>query len=695
MRALILSFAFGGLVAAFGCGKAPGDEGPPDAGAPCERFACQNPGRTRCVVEDGRPRCACDEGLEEQGPLCVTPTPPDPCVPNPCTQLHRSVCLNFSGEPRCLCDEGYELEGPTCRPLIPVDCTGAHTDGDAFEPDECPELARDIGTSGEQEEPHTFAPAGDNDWFVVRAGAGQVLSFRAVSQGTSPNDFRADVYAGAQLQALGPQRTGEERVDFAVKAEETAEVFLRLRAGTFEEQGAYTVSIGDEGFDDFPDEVLLASEHPLATAHEGRIQFEGDVDTLAFGLSAMHSYRVDTTWLDAPGPLKVDLFRPGAASAYRQGQGAAADALVTHAGAGGLHAVALSAAAGTRGGAFTVQVTDLGPDDHPDHPAEANGLHVNVLATGALERDGDRDVFRFDAEAGHIYRFTCTPPGGSDCLVRLFGPSGAQVAADEDGGEGDLFRKLALGGSYVAQVFAPAGQTFSYTYRLQALGPDDHGDSPGAATSLGMPVVSAQGTGVLQFPGDVDFLHLDADPEHIYRIRCARTSLGDCHLRVFNALGIPVAQDTDGGDVDLYYEFTPGGDHYLEFYGAPGQLGGFEWLVEDLEHDDHGSVLSMATLMSANSAWVLGHLQTPSDRDWFRFGATAGRAYRFTCQPLTLSHCELRLYDLAENLLASHAAGPGAHLTWTAPATAFFAFRIQSGGPMGTYQVRVEDLGSP
>jgi photosystem II stability/assembly factor-like uncharacterized protein len=677
----------------WGCPSPPPPADPPPHPVvdPCDGFTCEAPGRSVCVVQAGVPRCACDEGLEDREGLCLSPLPPDPCASGPCTEPHRGVCTPVAGSAVCSCDEGHELEGEACQPLMPVTCETAHTEGDAFEPDECPALARDIGTSGQQGEPHTFFPAGDNDWYRVDAVLDRIYAFRAV--GEPGLGIRVDVYGdGDPVVPVGPQRTGAGVLDFAVKAPANQPLYFRARAGAFGQLGAYAVNLGDLGPDDYPDVPEAAQPHALGPLHAGSIQFEGDVDTLGFPLGPQRSYRVQATWAEDLSPLRVTLHTGAPPELRRQVVDAAPD-FTTHSPSGGLAALGLSATSGGRGGGWKVRVVDLGPDDHGDHPAEATALTPGLSATGSLERPGDRDAFLFSALAGHIYRFTCAPPSGLDCHLTLLDPSGAVVAEDKDGGNGDLFRKLAVGGEHVVLVHAPAGLTFSYAYGLAHHGPDDHGDGPNTATSMGMPVGTASGTLDIQFPGDRDFLHLEADDGHIYRLRCTRTTLGDCHLRVLDASGMVVAQDVDGGDVDLFHELS-GGAHYLELFAKASQLGAATWQVDDLEHDDHGNTLALATPMSANAAWVQGEVQTPVDRDWFRFSATAGTTYRLSCQPQSLSHCELRLYDLAENLLASQTAGPGAQVQWTAPSTAAFAFRITGGGgAMGTYLVKVEDLG--
>ncbi len=680
---------------------------------PCATFRCDTAGRTRCVVEGGLPRCACDEGLEDRAGLCLPPAPPDPCDPNPCNEPNRGVCRGVNGVALCGCDEGFELEGGLCQPFMPITCDDAHEEGDPFEPDECPDLARDIGASGEQREPHTFFPAADNDWYRVEARAEEIFFIRLAGTGGDELGFRAEVFLAAsggtgELVQLGTQHTGTGELDFAVKAPQAGTLFFRTRAGTFTQTGEYEVSIGSLGLDDYADGPQAAVPHGIEDPHEGVLQFEGDADALRFDLGPQRSYRVQATLVDgedSEGPpltARVEvhaLMDDGITWGLQRPIEQEGLDVVLHAAQAGPRVLRVSttgADAMRRGLRWTLRLTDLGADDHPDGPGpgEASDILFGISATGMLEREGDVDAFRFDAQGSYVYRFRCVPPQGLDCHVRLLGPNGAQVAADTDGGEGVIFRKLLTPGPHVALVSGPG--TFAYSYTLEDFGPDDHGDDFTRATSLGMPVVTASGTANIQFPGDRDMLHVDWDPGHIYRITCTRVTLGDCRVRVFDAMGLPLAQDVDGGDALFYFDHTVGGDSYIEIQGGPGQLGTVTWRIDDLEHDDHGNTLASGTLLFPNNAWVTGEVQYPADRDWFRFTPTAGRSYRVTClalPPQTLGQCELQLYDLSETMLAQAPAAGEATLQRTASSAAPLAFRVTgTTGAMGTYLVKVEEL---
>src|SRR5262245_9207753 len=75
-----------------------------------------------------------------------------------------------SGQPG---DSGVTTDGgPDSGVVNP--CDRRHTEGDAFEPDECAALAREIGLTGSQNESHTLAPLNDEDWFVLTGAEGAI-----------------------------------------------------------------------------------------------------------------------------------------------------------------------------------------------------------------------------------------------------------------------------------------------------------------------------------------------------------------------------------------------------------------------------------------------------------------------------------------------------------------------------------------
>ncbi|MBX5482481.1 MAG: hypothetical protein IRZ16_11695 [Myxococcaceae bacterium] len=692
--AALVSILCGVVALVVACSPTP-PPGPPDAGAadPCTPNPCGEAHRTVCTTDaSGAPSCACDPGFHDVAGACIADSP---CDPNPCIQPHKTVCSLVGSVAACGCDPGFvEDDHGDCVPS-PDDCSAQHVTGDAFEPDECPTLARDIGGSGTQRESHTLDPQDDVDWFRVDVGKGRIIRVQAESSSSMP--LRADAWMGSPLAPVGRAHGGSVGVDAAWRAPAAGTFYFRVAAGEPTSVPIpYTISLGDLGLDDTGDSVSEARAGSLGEPELGTLQFNGDVDVLSFMLEAGHTWRFEWS-TSAPTPLLAD-WLDGAGTVIRSGATTGGTGeLVTRTESTGDVFIALHADPEVAEMPWSVTVTDLGPDDHGDAPAEATAIAPGApQQAGTLERDGDVDVFSFTAIAGHIYDFICTPVSVSDCLVTLVDPSGTLVAEDLDGLEGRVTTEVGVAGTWTVQVTAPPGQTGGYTYALFDLGVDDFGDDSMTAAALGMPPVggTVSGVGNIETAGDRDYLQFEADIDHIYDITCTRNTLGACNMRVFDVNGLPVAQDTNGGDARTLHLYKGGGTYYVEISGAGTATGTYSWKIEDHQHDDHGDDLFAATPMLANGAWVNGEIQTFTDQDWLSFAAVADHAYRIVCQRVSLGDCLLTVEDAAENVLAQDTNGQDAEVVVKMLSSADDYLQISAPmGQLGTYWVKIEDLG--
>jgi hypothetical protein len=74
-------------------------------------------------------------------------------------------------------------------------------------------------------------------------------------------------------------------------------------------------------------------------------------------------------------------------------------------------------------GAYAVQVTDIGLDDHGDSPATATMIAPDGSQEGSLQFRGDVDWLSIPTAEGHSYRVTVTPLEFT-ASARLVGPDG-------------------------------------------------------------------------------------------------------------------------------------------------------------------------------------------------------------------------------------------------------------------------------
>ena len=117
---------------------------------------------------------------------------------------------------------------------------------------------------------------------------------------------------------------------------------------------------------------------------------------------------------------------------------------------------------------------DPGGDDFGNAPGATGQISVGSSAIGNLETDGDVDWFAVTLDGGTAYTVDVEgrrTGGGSlgDPLVRIYDTTGAEVAMDDDSGEGLNPRATfttGAGGTYYIGVEAFGSGTGDYTVRI-------------------------------------------------------------------------------------------------------------------------------------------------------------------------------------------------------------------------------------
>ena len=157
-------------------------------------------------------------------------------------------------------------------------------------------------------------------------------------------------------------------------------------------------------------------------------------------------------------------------------------------------------------GRYALQVR-LRIDDHGDTRAAATRIVPGPAAPGELTA-ADTDYFAVIlAQAGTLEVYTS---GSTDTDGRLEDAAGTVLAADHSGGAGANFRithlHVAAGTYFVRVTGAFSSTTGPYTLHVR-FELDDHGDTPAAATPIGL---GSDTPGVLAL-GDIDYFEITAD----------------------------------------------------------------------------------------------------------------------------------------------------------------------------------------
>ncbi|MFY0577588.1 hypothetical protein ACN28S_27620 [Cystobacter fuscus] len=209
-------------------------------------------------------------------------------------------------------------------------------------------------------------------------------------------------------------------------------------------------------------------------------------------------------------------------------------------------------------------------------------------------------------------------------------------------------------GTYFFRI-QPGGSTVgAYTYRLQDLGVDDHGDTLATATPItpGTSGVPAQ----FEVSRDEDWFSFTATAGRLYDFTCSTASI-DCDVYLLDAHGNVVAADTTSTTVTrVRGKFTTGGTFYYRVVASSGwnvSYTSYTYRLQDLGVDDHGDTLATATPITPSASWVPAQFEVSRDEDWFSFIATAGRLYEFSCSTASID-CDLYLLDSEEGDCGEH-----------------------------------------
>ena len=103
-------------------------------------------------------------------------------------------------------DDTPSTVGPTANYRVRLTASG--TTGDAFEPDNAPNLAKQIATTGAAQN-HTFAPAGDQDWLYFDAAAGQPYRLETFDLGPAADTVLCLYSSGGATQVACDDDGGE------------------------------------------------------------------------------------------------------------------------------------------------------------------------------------------------------------------------------------------------------------------------------------------------------------------------------------------------------------------------------------------------------------------------------------------------------------------------------------------------------
>jgi hypothetical protein len=628
---------------------------------PCASNPCMMPNRTVCTAQMGQAVCGCDAGYSDQGGTCA---PIDPCAPNPCTMPNRTECTVMNNQAVCGCDAGYQLDMQgTCALIPPPTCANQHTQGDMYEPNECPSLATFIMPG--QTQSHQLFPAGDRDFFRFDARAGEILEFAE----TSATDVYLTMFDQDGITVLAAGDSPESRrIEYA----QAGTYYASIRHYSSSATGTHTVRLTSIGFDDHGDTIQTATPITDGQSINGVFETYGDRDFFSFQAVAGHIYRIEET---SNTDVVMGLY--DTAGALITSTDSPERFLWEAPNTSGVYYFSVRHYSSSSFGTHTVKITDLGFDDHGDTTQTGTPIADGQSINGVFETYGDRDFFTFQALAGHIYRVEET--SGTDVVMGLYDTAGALLTST-DAPEWIQW-EVSTSGAYHFSVrnYSSTGLG-THTVKITDLGLDDHGDT----IQTGTPITDGQSiNGVFETYGDRDFFTFQAVEGHIYRVE--ETSNTDVVMGFYDAQG-NLLSSTDSPEA-ITRELAQGTYHFSVRHYSGSSLGSHTVKLTDLGLDDHGDNAMAATALSAGAQMLSGLIETPGDVDVFSITASAGEIVRFTSSTSPTVSMTLLGAD-GTTALRSSTSGIIAH-KFAQAGTYYLSLRFSSSTTMGAYMLSV------
>lgn len=485
---------------------------------------------------------------------------------------------------------------------------------------------------------------GDVDWYRLSTRTGN--RYRITLNGADDADTADGALGDPLLRILDAE--GNEiafnddvegslnsALDYIPRA--NGDIFIEARAYADAYTGGYALNVTTERM---PTDSISANRNTrgrinLGASVNGNLDFPTDSDWYRVRLTEGESYRFTLTSDEATG------FDPLVRLYDAAGQEVAMD----DDGGAGLNSY-LEFTATTTGnyfieargymeeavGAYTLGALrgDIPADASTDAGLSAEGDYRE----GILSPAGDSDWYRIDLTEGQAIRIHAdtmqTSDGLGDPYLVLYGPDGAELAQDDDGGEGLNafleYQATATGAHYIeVRGFADdaagryvvgviAGEIGQGIENADYLQPNSEGR------------VSTIGT-----PDDADWFMIEMIEGRPYRIRlegAGDNPLADPYLTLYNSEGVEVAADDDGGTgLNAYLTFTSvtGGTYFIgaSSYGASGTG---QYAVNVTDTDVPGNAYTDENL-DANDDSRISRIDIAGDVDHYRVNLEANVRY--------------------------------------------------------------------
>lgn len=332
------------------------------------------------------------------------------------------------------------------------------------------------------------------------------------------------------------------------------------------------------------------------------------------------------------------------------------------------------------GGAYTLSLEAV-TDDHGETAANAGTLAIGSPSSGVWETAKDADWYAITLTAGESYRFALSTDNGRYGLTKVYDAAGNFVSAlPGDASGATIFAPKVTGTYYVSastgvDFYNPYGN-WSYSLSATQLA----GDLPDNILTTGVLSVGVPKVGSWLGPGDADWFAVTLAAGQSYQFAIT-SNYGPEVLALYDSSGNEVAHALGNPKTLLTQTVVTGGTYYL---GVAVGIGGGSYVVNATTFTDDFANNSMTTGVLTVGGTATGKFEVTLDSDWFAVRLEAGKSYRFSTEPYTIS----QMRDAQGNVLTS-SFSDDRHFSPSVTGT----YYLEVLGDAGDYAVSIVQVG--
>ncbi len=552
---------------------------------------------------------------------------------------------------------------------------------------------------------------GDVDWFRLSVRSGQ--RYRITLNGGEEEGRLGDPVArlidreGNELASNDDSESGLNSLLEYVPGE-SSELFVEAAGFGGEQVGGYTLTVTAEAL---PADAAAPSASTRARIVPGEsvsadIAYQNDSDWYRIRLTEGQAYRFGLTG-------SGDAALPDPILRVRNSSGE--EVAVDDDGGDGLNSYLEFVA--PSGGTYFLEARSFNDGDTGGYTLSAaegdipGGITTDAsLAAsgdyreGRLAAAGDRDWYRLNLEEGQSVRIALDAPEGADSIgdpmVVVYGPDGAELARDDDGGAGLNswleFQATSAGGYFVEARGFSDDAVGKYALSITN---GEIGDDADSAEAL---APGPEGrTSLVGASGDADWFSVNMVEGRPYRFTLSGSDpnpLADPLLVIYDAEGNEVARDDDGGPgyaSSLTFMPLASGVYYAAASAVSDEAGSGRYWLRVIDNDVPASGDTDETLDAAADD-RLSRIDIPGDLDSYRVELEAGVAYTIEASgagEYPLADPFVAVIDGEGERLASDddsGAGTDARVRFTPEEAGSYLVQVSGlSGSTGWYQVKI------